>query len=220
MNDRHSPWVWAGLTAWLGLAVLIPQARADEGNKRPSPSVSVAPSPAGGPATSETAAQAASEAPPAEEAGAPSETAPPEDVPNPLKPFPWKSILKDHLHNKIIHFPFAFGIAAALFLLAGVRWPAYEPAARVLLWGAALAAIGAYFTGRMQEEAFEDGALEQVLKIHRLLGISTAVSLWVGVLLTSRAGARRVWPFYALWLLGILAATATFGGLLAHGEIS
>jgi uncharacterized membrane protein len=139
-------------------------------------------------------------------------------VPNPLKPFPWKSIFTEHLHNKLIHFPFALGIAAALLILAGRKWPVYEPAARVLLWGASLAAVGAYFTGRMQEEAFEDGVLEPVLKIHRLLGMSTAVSLWVGVLLTSRAGARKLWPLYALFLLGMLTATATFGGLLSHGQ--
>ena len=212
--------VWGAGAALLALAVLVPSARAHEGHKHPSPSPkpSASGSPAASPSPSEPASEAASEAPAAEEAAAPSETAPPEDVPNPLSPFPWKSIFKEHVHNKLIHFPFAFGIAGALFLLAGLRWPAYEPAAKVLLWGAALAAIGAYFTGRMQEEAFEDGALAQVLKIHRLLGISTGISLWLGVLLTSRAGARRVWPFYAVWLLAIITATATFGGLLSHGE--
>ena len=79
-------------------------------------------------------------------------------------------------------------------------------------------AIGAFFTGRIQAEAFEDTPLEQVLKIHRVMGIVTAVSLWVGVILTSRPGTRRVWPLYAVWLLSIVTATATFGGLLSHGQ--
>ena len=215
MNDRHSRIAWLACAAWLGLVVLVPRARAHEGHKHPSPppAARASASPASGPAASEPAKEA-----PAEGEAAPASEAPPEEAPNPLKPFPWKSVFKEHLHNKIIHFPLAFGIAAALFLLAGRRWPAYEPAARVLLWGAALAAIAAFLTGRMQEEAFEDGALEQVMKIHRALGITTAISLWVGVLLTSRAGSRSFWPLYALWLLAIISVTATFGGLLSHGE--
>jgi uncharacterized membrane protein len=216
MKNRHSARIWGVL----GLALLLcPAAAAHEGHKKPSPSPAAAASPS--PAAGETTSSPEPDEPSGASAGeeAPQlETPPADDIPNPLSPFPWKSVFTEHLHNKIIHFPFALGIAGALLLLAGRRWPNYEPAARVLLFGAGLAAIAAFFTGRMQQEAFEDSPLEQVLKIHRLLGITTAVSLWVGVLLTSRAGARRYWPIYAVFLAALITATATFGGLLSHGQ--
>jgi uncharacterized membrane protein len=223
MNHRHAARTW-GPWAPLLLLLTCSAVAAHEGHKKkPSPSPAASASPAA--VTGESAAaspepdgEESASAAAAKEEAPPPDSPPADDIPNPLSPFPWKSIFTEHLHNKIIHFPFALGIASALLLLAGRRWPAYEPAARVLLLGAGLAAIAAFFTGRLQQEAFEDGALEPVLKIHRLLGLSTAGTLWLGVLLTSRAGWRGVWPFYAVLLLGLLMATATFGGLLSHGQ--
>jgi len=63
-----------------------------------------------------------------------------------------RDALFQHLHNKIVHFPLALGVAAALLLILSARWPQYWPAARLLLFLAAAAAIGAYFSGRVQEE--------------------------------------------------------------------
>ena len=53
---------------------------------------------------------------------------------------PWRTAFTGHLHNKIVHFPLALGLAAAVILIVAPRWPAYEPAARVLLIVGALAA--------------------------------------------------------------------------------
>ena len=99
---------------------------------------------------------------------------------------PWNTALTGHLHNKIVHFPLALGLAAAVILLVAPRWPAYEPAARVLLIAGALVAIAAYLSGGAQEEPFEDSPFHSVVELHEKLGIATAIVLWCGVALTFR----------------------------------
>jgi uncharacterized membrane protein len=215
----------AALLAGLAALAVTPAARAHQGHGKASPSPSPRPSPAqtASPAAVPEDKDASAEASPAAESAEASpepvlaETT--EEVPNPLSPFPWKAAFTEHLHNKIIHFPLAFGLAGALFLLAGPRFPAYEPAARVLLVGAALAAVAAFVTGRMQREPFEDTPLEQVLSIHQLLGLTTTLTLWLGVGLTARTTWRKLWRPYALLLLLVLSATGFFGGLMSHGSL-
>src|SRR5687767_1720893 len=130
MKNRHSARTWGVL----GLALLLcPAVAAHEGHKKPSPSPAAAAS--SSPAADETTSSPEPDSEPSgasavEESPQP-EPPPADDIPNPLSPFPWKSVFTEHLHNKIIHFPFALGIAGALLLLAGRRWPNYEPAARV-----------------------------------------------------------------------------------------
>ena len=36
---------------------------------------------------------------------------------------PWRNAMMGHLHNKIVHFPLALGLAAGVMLLAAPRWP-------------------------------------------------------------------------------------------------
>lgn len=129
---------------------------------------------------------------------------------------PWNTAFTGHLHNKIVHFPLALGLAAAAILLVAPRWPAYEPAARVLLIAGALAAIAAYLSGGAQEEPFEDSPFHSVVELHEKLGIATAITLWAGVALTFWANARRFMPAYALLLILLLSATGFLGGVLSH----
>jgi uncharacterized membrane protein len=212
------------LTAGCCVLAATPLVVAHQGHGKasPSPTPKPTPAPSVSPATGgaiDTSAEASPEAESAEASPEPVLSETPEEVPNPLSPFPWKAALTEHLHNKIIHFPLAFGLAGALFLLAGPRFPAYEPAARVLLVGAALAAVAAFVTGRMQREPFEDTPLAQVLSIHQLLGLTTTLTLWLGVVLTGRATWRKLWRPYALLLLLVLSATGFFGGLMSHGSL-
>ncbi len=213
---RRAAWTLSLLVA-LG-AASVPVVSAHEGHKRASPSPATAVAEAS--PQPETSPSDAPESETAEEPAAPPAVdAPAEELPNPLSPFPWKEAFTDHVHNKVVHFPLAFGLAAALILLVGPRYPVYEPTARVLLVGAGLAGIVAFFTGRMQREPFEDTAMQQVLTIHQLLGIATTVTAWAGVVLTGREGSRKVWRLYALVLLAILSATGFFGGLMSHGSL-
>jgi uncharacterized membrane protein len=129
---------------------------------------------------------------------------------------PWKTAFTGHLHNKIVHFPLALGLAAAVLLIVAPRWPAYEPAARVLLVAAALAAVAAYLTGGAQEEPFEDSPFHSVVELHEKFGIATAITLWAGVALSFWARARRFLPVYGVLLALLLASTGFLGGVLSH----
>lgn len=133
-----------------------------------------------------------------------------------LSVIPWKTAFTGHLHNKIVHFPLALGLAAAALLIVAPRWPAYEPAARVLLVAGALAAVAAYLTGGAQEEPFEDSPFHSVVELHEKFGIATAITLWAGVALAFWARARRFLPIYGVLLALLLASTGFLGGVLSH----
>jgi uncharacterized membrane protein len=127
-----------------------------------------------------------------------------------------RDALFQHLHNKVVHFPLALGGAAALLLILSARWPQYWPAARLLLFLAASAAIGAYVSGRMQEEELEEGPLREYLSRHRLLGTVSGITLWAGVGLSFVRRARAFLWIYALLLMALLSATGFLGGILSH----
>jgi uncharacterized membrane protein len=214
MRDSLGRIVLATTLAGLGV---VPLVAAHEGHKKPSPaaSPSASPSPAAAADDGEAATTPAAATVPA---SAP-EAAPPADEQITLKNMPWRNALTGHLHNKIVHFPLAFGLAAGLILLAAPRWPTYEPTARVLLVVGALAAVAAYFTGEAQHEAFEDGMLEGMMRLHEKAGIATGVLLVLGVVVTSLDAARRWRWLYAILLLVVLSATGFLGGLLSHGPV-
>ncbi|HET7292470.1 MAG TPA: hypothetical protein VFM88_08600, partial [Vicinamibacteria bacterium] len=85
-----------------------------------------------------SAAQPAVEPPPATEESRP--------APAPLE-IDARDALSHHLHNKIVHFPIALGIAGAVLLLLSYRWPQFGPGARALLVLAALTAWVAVRSG-------------------------------------------------------------------------
>ena len=138
------------------------------------------------------------------------------DEPGVMQIIPWRLALIGHMHNKVVHFPLALGVAAAVLLIVAPRWPVYEPAARVLLIAAALFAVVAYFTGGAQEYAFDDSPYHAVVELHETFGIATALTLFAGVALTFRAGLRKLLPAYGVLLLLVLAATGFLGGVLSH----
>lgn len=199
-------WMAAILAA---LAVSLAVAR--KGHASPSPSPPPAPAsevPAGTLAAEEGAA-----APPAaaslEVSGDLSEQ-------GALAAIPWRTAFTHNLHNKVVHFPLALGLAAAVFFMIAPRWPVYEPAARLLLIGGALAAVVAFFSGRAQEGQFDDSPFHSVVELHQAFGITTAVTLWAGVLLTFWARARRFMPVYGIVLILLLVCTGFLGGVLSH----
>jgi len=203
--------LWAVLLA----ALAVSQVVAHRVHASPSPS----------PATSEPAEQAGAEPDTADRAAAEQAgedgSRGGEDAGDPteqgvMAAIPWKTAFTGHLHNKIVHFPLALGLAAAVILIGAPRWPAYEPAARVLLIAGALAAIAAYLSGGAQEEPFEDSPFHSVVELHEKFGIATAILLWGGVALTFWAKARRFMPVYGLLLILLLSATGFLGGVLSH----
>jgi uncharacterized membrane protein len=194
-----------GLAAILS-ALAVGPALAHQGHASPSPSPDVegeAAEDAGGVAGSSAAEPFDGDSRDPDEEGA-------------LAVIPWKTAFTGHLHNKIVHFPLALGLAAAVLLIVAPRWPAYEPAARVLLVAAALAAVAAYLTGGAQEEPFEDSPFHSVVELHEKFGIATAITLWAGVALSFWARARRFLPIYGVLLVLLLASTGFLGGVLSH----
>jgi uncharacterized membrane protein len=206
------------MVALLGALAVIP-ADAHKGHASPSPSPSPSPS---------APAAAASEAPASLPAVEEAEAAPPGDSSmevsgdlaeqGVMAAIPWRTAFTEHLHNKIVHFPLALGLFAAVLIVIAPRWPAYEPAARLLLIAGALAAVAAYFSGEAQHEPFEDSPFHSVMELHEKFGIATALTLWTGVALTFWSRARRFMPLYGIFLLLLLACTGFLGGVLSHSD--
>lgn len=130
---------------------------------------------------------------------------------------PMKEALFHHLHNKIVHFPFGFIVAAALFFLLAKRWPEFHNAGLTLAFLGAAFAVAAYFSGEAQKEAFEGTTKEWVVELHEKIGIVTAVSLWILVLFGFWKPLKRFAWLWGLVALGLIAAAGFYGGLLAHG---
>ena len=192
----------------LALALLFAGTASAHKNHEPSPS----------PSPESAAEDAAESSEPAAPAGEGPVDALPADDPEPgaFDVIPWRDALTGHLHNKVVHFPLAFGLAAGVMLLVAPRWPAYEPAARVLLVIAALLAVVAYFSGQAQEGAFEDSPFHSVVELHETFGTVSGLTLAAGVALSFWSAARRFMPVYGLLLIGVLACTGFLGGVLSH----
>jgi len=201
-------------TLWMAailVALTVSPSVARKGHAAPSPSPATASeAPAG-----TLAAEEAEAAPPADASMAVSGDLAEQGA---MAAIPWKTALTHNLHNKIVHFPLALGMAAAVLFMIAPRWPAYEPAARLLLIVGALAAVVAFFSGRAQEAQFDESPFHSVVELHEKFGITTALTLWTGVALTFWARARRFMPLYGILLLLLLACTGFLGGVLSHSD--
>ena len=89
-----------------------------------SPSPSIAPAAGESPAANESPA-APSGADDAEAAPADSSMEVSGDLADQgaMAAIPWKHAFTHNLHNKIVHFPLALGMAAAVILIVAPRWP-------------------------------------------------------------------------------------------------
>jgi uncharacterized membrane protein len=131
----------------------------------------------------------------------------------------WHAALFEHLHNKIVHFPIALGLTAAVILLGRERWAAYQPVAAALLAVAAVFGIAAYLTGGAQAGPFMGTPTEALVKQHGTQGTVTVIALVAGaILIRVRPAQRWIW-FYALFLILAISFTGLLGGLVAHGEM-
>lgn len=139
-------------------------------------------------------------------------------APEPLEIDP-RVALGEHLHNKIVHFPLALGMAGGVLLLLSYRWPQFGPGARALLVAAALAAWAAVRSGIAQEEDLEGGELQLWLDRHELAGKCTAAALTLTAALALVKQARPIHWLLALVVIGLLAWTGFLGGILAHTPV-
>lgn len=123
--------------------------------------------------------------------------------------------MMSHLHNKLIHFPLALGVTASVFIFFARKRPEMIPVIRILLIVAAIFAVAAYFTGKAQEEPFEEGEMHEFVEWHQWLGTASGICLWAGVIISSKA--KNLLTLYAVFQLVLLSATGFLGGILAHG---
>lgn len=178
----------------------------------PSPSPSASPSsPVAAGESAATASPAAVSAPTAAVSPSPSPAAPVH--------VDWTAAAFEHMHNKLVHFPIALGLAAAVMLILGRRSERYAPAARALLTVAAVFGLAAYFTGGAQAAPFEGTPMWDVVGLHAKLGTSTGLLLILGAVLTRLRAAQRWLWLYAVVLLLAISATGLVGGVVAHGEM-
>lgn len=127
--------------------------------------------------------------------------------------------LRQHMHNKIVHFPVALGTVGALLLLLSYRWPQFGPGARLLLVLAALGAWMAVRSGQAQGGDLEGGELGLWLERHEDMGEWTAWALTLTAIASLVTQARPFQWLLALVAAGLLGYTAFLGGILAHTPV-
>lgn len=123
----------------------------------------------------------------------------------------------EHVHNKIVHIPIGFGLAAFLLSLISFRRKEAQIGVRWLVLIAAVSSVAVVITGLSQASVFEEESKRWVVELHENLGIVTAGLLWVWTLFSFQRSLQRF-----AWIVGILVfcailVTGHFGGILAHG---
>jgi len=93
--------------------------------------------------------------------------------------------LFEHMHNKIIHYPIALVLVAFLFAVLGYKDDRYQFVIKTMLLIAGVFAIVAFFSGANQFDHFVGNPKEWLANTHRLLGIASAVSIWLWFLCLS-----------------------------------
>lgn len=116
-------------------------------------------------------------------------------------------LLTDHVHNKLVHFPLAYGLGAALLLLLLPWWPGALQPARVLLVLGLFGGVAAMVAGNLQAEAHAEHYPLQTLDWHAMLGMAAVLAMGLNLWLTG-PGRRRDWRWPAALLLAALTASA------------
>lgn len=126
-------------------------------------------------------------------------------------------ILTEHIHNKVIHFPIAFSIAAFILTLVGFKEHKYEKGIKWLVVLAGIMGIIAVLSGSAQEESFEGTAKNWVVEVHQTFGIITLITIWLWVVfLYVQKLKKYAWIIGAILTL-LVIITGAYGGMLAHG---
>ena len=125
--------------------------------------------------------------------------------------------LVEHIHNKIVHFPIGFTLAAVLLSLIGVRRREAQSYVRWLILAAGVFSVIALITGLIQAGVFEQGSKQWVVELHERLGIASTGALWLWTLFSFVRSLQRYAWFVGIGVVGLILVTGFFGGILAHG---
>lgn len=128
----------------------------------------------------------------------------------------WSEVLFEHLHNKLVHFPFALGLAGALFSLLAFKKEKYWSSARILLTTATLFALPVFLTGRSQKEPFEGHSLSYIVELHEYIGIAALVVLAGMTMWSYKKEVNKLYILGSFLLITLLLTTGLLGGVLGH----
>jgi uncharacterized membrane protein len=127
----------------------------------------------------------------------------------------FKAMALSHLHNKIVHFPVALGLAGALFIFLSYGFKSLVPGMRLMLTLGALAAVAAVWTGGLQAREFLGGPYKAILETHALLGKISMFLLVFTAAVSWFEGLRKWLWIPALALMVVISAAGFYGGILA-----
>lgn len=137
-----------------------------------------------------------------------------------LQELDWGDSLRGHVHNKLVHFPLALGLAASLLWLLARRNPDHESAARLLLMGGALIGVASVLTGEAQKGVYDDSPLIEIVGWHEKMGFVSLALLVLGAGWQWHSSWRKVvWP-YGIVLVLLMLFTGLLGGIISHGHIA
>lgn len=132
-------------------------------------------------------------------------------------PSSWSKALWGHWHHKVIHFPIALGVFAALLIFGGLKWDFCYPVAGVALGIAFVFGVAAYFSGQSMLADFSDSSpYLPLVERHRQLGIASIVFLGLGAVGVWFEKIQAWMWIYALILISLVSATGFYGGWIAH----
>jgi uncharacterized membrane protein len=123
--------------------------------------------------------------------------------------------VRGHMHNKSVHIPIGFSIAAFVLLIA--RRGKVDQGIRILVLLAAVGAIVSIFSGLQQSVVYDGGTKDWVIEVHERLGITTLVLLLIWTAVTWITALHRWALSLGILIMVAVVVTGFFGGVIAHG---
>jgi len=122
----------------------------------------------------------------------------------------------EHFHNKLVHFPFALSFLAFLFTMFSFKWKQFDFSIKYIVLIAALMSLPTVITGLFQSNNFIGEPKEWVVGIHKILGISSMLVLWIWTIFLSVKPLQKF--AWAISVISVILTTITgfYGGVISH----
>ncbi len=121
-----------------------------------------------------------------------------------------------HMHNKVVHFPVAFGYLLFIFIILGYKVEVCHRASKIIVVLGGLSSILAAIFGLLQVSPFIGTQKYSYVILHRNLAF---VSVFIYALLTWAIFRRSSWKIQfaiVLILAGLITVIGFLGGAIAH----
>lgn len=128
----------------------------------------------------------------------------------------YSKALFEHLHNKTVHFPIAFVIAAYLLALLSLKTEKHDGAISVMLTAALISAIIAMQTGFRQSSEFIGSEKEWIMNIHQFSGIALTMLIMLWIVVFKKRKYRKYHLVVGTAVIMLVALSGFFGGVLSH----